>query len=255
MEMKANQTVTVLKQRNKRILKYFHFLAYKHLILLYKRFIYFFICIYPSPNTCGSESCSVMSDSLQLHGLYSPWNSPRQNTGVGSLTHYRWKNSMQQIPKMKILGGKGLSQLRYVTRKFQNQLLAPFCNLRTHFIKSRDAFASPCFSIFTIESCFWLLPPVSFLMACTTPWVRKGDRHWHCSCSGSRNCCPAIYLVLAIIVLTAQSSSQTNETDMNPSVILFAVSPSALLQPEVLTMFVVFFELHESVMKDLIAGL
>ena len=25
------------------------------------------------------------SDSLQPHGLYSPWNSPGQNTGVGSL--------------------------------------------------------------------------------------------------------------------------------------------------------------------------
>ena len=35
--------------------------------------------------TCGL-SCSVMSDSLQLHGVYSPWNSPGQNTGVGSLS-------------------------------------------------------------------------------------------------------------------------------------------------------------------------
>ena len=33
-----------------------------------------------------SESCSVMSVSLQPHGLYSPWNSPGQNTGVGSLS-------------------------------------------------------------------------------------------------------------------------------------------------------------------------
>ena len=33
-----------------------------------------------------SESCSVVSDSLQPHGLYSPWNSPGQNTGVGSLS-------------------------------------------------------------------------------------------------------------------------------------------------------------------------
>ena len=33
-----------------------------------------------------SESCSVMSNSLQLHGLNSPWNSPGQNTGVGSLS-------------------------------------------------------------------------------------------------------------------------------------------------------------------------
>ena len=30
-----------------------------------------------------SESPSVMSDSLQPHGLYSPGNSPGQNTGVG----------------------------------------------------------------------------------------------------------------------------------------------------------------------------
>ena len=33
-----------------------------------------------------SESHSVMSDSLQLQGLYNPWNSPGQNTGVGSLS-------------------------------------------------------------------------------------------------------------------------------------------------------------------------
>ena len=33
-----------------------------------------------------SESPSVVSDSLQTHGLYRPWNSPGQNTGVGSLS-------------------------------------------------------------------------------------------------------------------------------------------------------------------------
>ena len=31
-----------------------------------------------------SESCSVVSDSLQLHGLHCSWDSPGQNTGVGS---------------------------------------------------------------------------------------------------------------------------------------------------------------------------
>ena len=30
-----------------------------------------------------SESCTVVSNSLQPHGPYSPWNSPGQNTGVG----------------------------------------------------------------------------------------------------------------------------------------------------------------------------
>ena len=33
-----------------------------------------------------SESRSVMSTSLQPHGLYSSWNFPGQNTGVGSLS-------------------------------------------------------------------------------------------------------------------------------------------------------------------------
>ena len=33
-----------------------------------------------------SESHSVVSDSLQPHGLYSPWNSLGQNTGVNSLS-------------------------------------------------------------------------------------------------------------------------------------------------------------------------
>jgi len=32
-----------------------------------------------------SDSCSAVSDSLRPHELYSPWNSPGQNTGVGSL--------------------------------------------------------------------------------------------------------------------------------------------------------------------------
>ena len=33
-----------------------------------------------------SESCSIMSDSLWPHRLYSPWNSQDQNTGVDSLS-------------------------------------------------------------------------------------------------------------------------------------------------------------------------
>ena len=36
-----------------------------------------------------SESRSVMYDSLQPHGLYSSWNSPGQNTGMGSLSFSR----------------------------------------------------------------------------------------------------------------------------------------------------------------------
>ena len=37
-------------------------------------------------NVIESESRSVSVHSSRLHGLYSPWNSPSQNTGVGSLS-------------------------------------------------------------------------------------------------------------------------------------------------------------------------
>ena len=37
-------------------------------------------------NESESESCRVMSDSLQPHGLYSPCNSPGQNTEMGSFS-------------------------------------------------------------------------------------------------------------------------------------------------------------------------
>ena len=33
---------------------------------------------------CESESYLIVSDSF--HGLYGPWNSPGQNTGMGSLS-------------------------------------------------------------------------------------------------------------------------------------------------------------------------
>ena len=41
---------------------------------------YKMVCL---PNRSESESRSAESNSLQPHGLYSPWNSPGQNTGVG----------------------------------------------------------------------------------------------------------------------------------------------------------------------------
>ena len=52
--------------------------------LLHCRRILYQLSYQGSPES-ESESRSVMSDSLQPHGLYSPWNSPGQKTGVGSL--------------------------------------------------------------------------------------------------------------------------------------------------------------------------
>ena len=42
--------------------------------------------VWHKPDNEVSESRSVMSDSWRPRGLYSPWNSPGQNTGLGSLS-------------------------------------------------------------------------------------------------------------------------------------------------------------------------
>ena len=42
------------------------------------------VSFHSNPKESESESHSVMSDSLQPHGLYGPWNSLGQNTGVDS---------------------------------------------------------------------------------------------------------------------------------------------------------------------------
>ena len=42
--------------------------------------------LHPNKWMKWSESRSVVSNSLRPHGLYNPWNSPDQNTGVGSLS-------------------------------------------------------------------------------------------------------------------------------------------------------------------------
>ena len=62
--------------------------AFLFLVLIFS--LYFNFCRFTyNVSCCGllwlvGESCSVVSNSLQPHRLYSPWNSPGQNTGVGS---------------------------------------------------------------------------------------------------------------------------------------------------------------------------
>ena len=53
--------------------------------------------------TCECESHLVLSDSVWPHGLYSPWNSPGQNTGMGS-------HSLQQ--------GIFLTQVSHIAGRF-----------------------------------------------------------------------------------------------------------------------------------------
>ena len=60
-----------------------------------------------------SESCSVRSDSLLSHGPYSSWNSPGQNTGVGSLTLLQGIFPIQESNPGFLQGGSILYQLSH----------------------------------------------------------------------------------------------------------------------------------------------
>ena len=60
-----------------------------------------------------NESHSVVSDSLQPYGLYSPWNSPGQNTGVGSLSLLRGIFLTQELNRDLLHCRQILYQLNY----------------------------------------------------------------------------------------------------------------------------------------------
>ena len=53
----------------------------KHWDIYLSIYQYLYLSIY---SYIEKVSRSVMSDSLRPHGLYSPWNSPGQNAGVGN---------------------------------------------------------------------------------------------------------------------------------------------------------------------------
>ena len=52
-----------------------------------------------------SEICSVVSDSLWPHGLYSTWNSPGQNTGVGMFPFSRGSSQPRDWTQVSRIAG------------------------------------------------------------------------------------------------------------------------------------------------------
>ena len=72
-----------------------------------------------------SERRSVMSNSLRPHGLCSPWNSPGQNTGVGSLS------LLQGI--FPIQGSTGLLHCRWILLIFLNNNHISRCSWITSY--------------------------------------------------------------------------------------------------------------------------
>ena len=90
-----------------RRIPYFHKKENKTLNLSFKKLLF------NTTRIVGYESCSVMSDSLQPHRL-SPWNSPGQNTGVGSLSLLQGISPTQESNRGLLHYRRILNQLRRV---------------------------------------------------------------------------------------------------------------------------------------------
>ena len=65
----------------------------------------------------------VVFNSLLRHGLYSPWNSPGQNAGVGSRSLLQWIFPTQE-------SNQGLLHCRQILYQLSYQRSLVFCNSR-----------------------------------------------------------------------------------------------------------------------------
>ena len=127
------------------------------------------------------ESRSVVSDSLWPNGLYGPWDSPGQNTGVGSLALLQGIFPTQGIePRFPALQADSLPD--EPQGKPQNTGLGSLSLLQQIFPTQE----SNC----SLLHCRWILYQVSYqdspcwgrgemlIMPCKIPWGLWSERVW-----------------------------------------------------------------------------
>ena len=125
-------------------------------------------------NGSESESHSVVIDSLWPHGLYSPWNSPGQNIGVGS-------HSLLQgiVPTQG--SNPGLLHCRQILYQLSHQGTPWKWKAKAIFLprqKNYDSF-SWCWSIFVLETSFSVSDISHLLSGCFQPeFISEMENHW-----------------------------------------------------------------------------
>ena len=100
-----------------------------------------------------SESHSVMSNSLWPQGLYSPWNAPGQNTGVGNLSLLQGIFPTQESNTGLLLCRQILYQL-----SLKVTLVTSFCEPPKSPFASNDLIV--VFSILSAIRVNWYIIPV-----------------------------------------------------------------------------------------------
>ena len=105
----------------------------------------------------SSESRSVMSDSLQLHGLCSWWNSPVQNTGVGSLFLLQGIFPTQDQTQVSHIAGRFFTS--WATREvpFSTGFITPW-NVLVYFLFTLPGRLLSCFCRVWLFVTLWNSP-------------------------------------------------------------------------------------------------
>ena len=102
-------------------------------------------------NIVLSESLSVVSNSLRPHGLYSPWNSPGRNTGVGSLPFSRGSSQLRDRTQVSHAAG------RFFTSWAMKE--APHCIFYEHCLSFYQEHGNEAFSF--PGRCLPLMVPIA----------------------------------------------------------------------------------------------
>ena len=126
---------------------------------------------------CGrsrSESCSVMSDSLRPHRLYSPWNSPGQNAGVGSCSLLQGIFPTRDWTQVSSIAGGFFTS--WATREAQSPNKEQLTHISmglvcSHLIKvTASAVAPPLLCITSFPLC-WISSIILFFWNTSFSWL------------------------------------------------------------------------------------
>ena len=144
-----------------------------------------------------SESCSVVSDSLRPHGLYSPWNSLGQDTGVGSLSLLQRIFPTQESNQCLLHCRQILHQLSYqgspVKHKGGSKITYPTCttiNDLEYFLPEScivcvyiHVLDRLCISSISASVCLDRFPGGDMFLSCTSIPTREwgSEDRPHCS--------------------------------------------------------------------------
>ena len=104
-----------------------------------------------------------MSDSLQPHGLYSPWNSPGQNTGMGSCFVLRIFTTQGS--------NTGLLHCRQILYQLSHQGSPETCLLHSNFQFERES------SKKQVKNLAWLSLVKHFNNQREEPWRPQKEHH------------------------------------------------------------------------------